>query len=94
MFQFIKKTFSPKQVEVPVNKSWRQGMWVIHEGEPHIIFRIGVPTVIHSVNKQTGETTGEKSVSLDSLRQAHFDEIPEIRRQISRERAKELGYAT
>ena len=68
-------------------------MWVIHNEEPHIIFKLS-PLLIHSIDKQTGETTGELAVPLEALRQAHYDEIPDIRRGISREAAKELGYAT
>ena len=94
MFNKIQKLFSPKQVAVPVNKLWRQGMWVIYNEQPHILFKLGEPALIHSVDRVTGETTGQIQVSLDALRQAHWDEIPEVRRKISKEKAKELGYAT
>lgn len=92
MFTKIKSLFAPK-VYVPVQKNWRIGMWVMYDGEAHILYKLD-PVTIHSVNKETGETTGEKQVPLESLSQAHYDEIPECRRKITREQAKELGYAT
>lgn len=91
---FIKKLFGQKEIVVPINKAWRKGMWVIHDSRPAIIFVLGAISEIHYVDAKTGTTVGSAQVSVDSLRQAHYDEIPEVRRGISRERAKELGYGT
>ena len=92
--QKIKSVFAPKELIVPVAKVWKKGMWVMHKDHIAILVKLDEPATIHLVDSKTGETIQEELVSVNSLRQAHFDEIPAIRRGISRERAKELGYGT
>lgn len=94
MFNRIKQLFEPKQVTVPISKAWRQGMWVMCNDKPAILFKLGEPCIVHFVDSQTGETVEAKEVSVYALRQCRYDEIPECRRMISKERAEELGYAT
>jgi hypothetical protein len=88
------KYFEPKVQPNIIKKNWRTSMWVIHEGRPAILFSIDSPCIIHLVDTETGETIEATSVQLSELRQATYDEIPQIRRGISREVAKELGYGS
>jgi hypothetical protein len=75
---------------------WRERMWVAYENRIGILFRLTFPNVIvHFTDAQTGETISEESVPLSGLRQAHYDEIPEVRKTgFSREAAKAKGYGT
>jgi hypothetical protein len=94
MFKKIQSLFLPKDKPVLVPKQWKTGMWVIFQTEPYILHKVGDPCEIHGVDKHTGDTIIIQQTSLDFLRQATYDEIPAIRRNISREQAKELGYAS
>lgn len=69
-------------------------MWVIWNTEPYILYKLGEPCELHKVDKTTGETVAAIAANLDQLRQATYDEIPAVRCHISREAAKELGYAS
>ena len=94
MFNTFKSLFVSKVKPEIAPKQWKAGMWVIYQTKPHILHRLGNPCEIHSVNEQTGETTGIFQVDIDTLRQSTYDEIPASRRGISREQAKELGYGS
>ena len=96
MFKKFTNIFSQKKEEilVPVATNWRSGMWVIWDSAPHILFKVGEPAEIHRVDKETGKTVSVVQVSLSQLRQATYDEIPPIRCNITKEAAKELGYAS
>jgi len=86
--------FGPKVKPNLTFKNWRPNMWVIYEGKPAILFSLDSPCIIHFVDPESGETIETTSVELSALRQATYDEIPQIRRGISREAAKELGYGS
>jgi len=92
----FKKLFNRTNKEPVVqNKAWRKGMWVINqEQEPSILWTVGDSCVIHVVSKTTGETVKECSVSLNELRQARWEEIPECRRGITKEAGEALGYGS
>jgi len=94
MFSKIVKLFQPKEKPVVVTKNWRSGMWVVFNTKPHILHKLGEPCEIHGVDSTTGETIEISLASFDQLRQATYDEIPAIRRNISKEAAKELGYGS
>lgn len=83
---------SPKTAPLIVNKSWRNGMWVMHGGKIAVIANIGNPTEIHYTDKITGENIGIGMVDLQELRQATYAEVPVNRQQISSNAARELGY--
>lgn len=44
MFKQIQKLFTPKQIVVPVPRIWREGMWVMSNDRPAIIFKLGDTT--------------------------------------------------
>lgn len=90
MFDFLK----PKPKAPAILKDWRAGMWVVFDTKPHILNKVGEPCEIHKVDPATGETVGISLASVDQLRQATYDEIPAIRMGLTREQAKELGYAS
>jgi hypothetical protein len=93
MFESIKNIFAPK-VLVPVAKNWRTGMWVIYQTKPVILHKMGPQMEVHLVDEKSGETHGVAFVEASTLRQATYDEIPAIRRNITREQAKDLGYGS
>lgn len=86
--------FKQKEKPAVVTKQWRSGMWVIFNTKPYILHKVDTPCEIHGVDTLTGETTSIISATLDQLRQATYDEIPAVRRNISKEAAKELGYGS
>ena len=92
---FVKKLFNKTERQInTIPKGWRVGMWVVDEAnKPAIIYSM-VPDsiVIHYINKNTGETVEQQTVSYTSVRQAKFGEIPECRRMITKEKAEALGY--
>jgi len=88
------KFFTKREQPKTVVKNWRVGMWVMFEGQAAILVTVDSPAKIHIVDTGSGETVSEKMVSLDALRQAVWEEIPKARRNISYEKAKELGYGS
>lgn len=94
MFNKIKSLFLDKTPPVVVSKQWRPGMWVVHNTTVGILHKLGEPCEIHLVDETTGETKEIVFFKMDSLRQATYLEIPKVRRNISAEKAKELGYAS
>jgi len=74
-------------------KGWKLGMWVVTNTQIGILYSL-TPLTVHLVDKVTGETIQEIYPLLDSLRQATYDEIPACRRQITKEKAMELGYGS
>ena len=94
MFSKIVNLFQPKEKPAVIVKNWRSGMWVTTDGRTGILAEVAPLSEVHFVDNNTGETVEIKQVSLDALQQAHYDEIPAIRRKISREQAKGLGYGT
>lgn len=86
----------PEAVDGTLVREWRERMWVCYNNRIGILFRLSFPNVIvHFTDNKTGDTISEESVPLAALRQAHYDEIPEIRRVgFSRETAAGLGYGT
>jgi len=93
MLNTVKGWFTKEPPAVTV-KNWRQGMWVVHEGKVGVLFSIDVPCDIHYVDTNTGETTSTGKALVGALRQATYHEIPAIRRGLSQEAAKELGYGS
>ena len=77
--------------EAPIKSTWRNNMWVMTPEGVGILFQMGVPCVVHIVDKLTGETTKVIKVDPSTIRQAKYAEIPENRRG-SVERANQLGY--
>jgi len=94
MFNRFKSLFTPKVKPEIAPKQWKAGMWVVYQTKVFILHKIDLLCEIHSVDNVTGETTGILGVPLESLRQATYDEIPVVRRGITREQAKELGYGS
>ena len=92
MFDFLK--LKPKTAQLAAGKQWRPNMWVIFNTEPHILHKLGEQCEIHKVDKVSGETVEIRLATLDQLRQATYDEIPAIRMGLTREEAKERGYAS
>ena len=80
------------KVETNIVKSmWRNNMWVMSPKGIGVLFKLDNPCVVHLVDKE-GLTTSEIQLPVEQLRQAMWDEIPEKRRGISREKGKRLGY--
>jgi len=76
----------------PVIKSlWRNNMWVMAPQGVGVLFALGAPCIVHLVD-EIGETKGVVQLPAEQLRQAKWDEIPESRRGVSRERGLYLGY--
>lgn len=97
MFETIKSLISkviPRQKPAVVAKQWRTGMWVIFNTKVAILVKIDAPCTIHMVDPITGLTIEEVHTSLDSLRQATYEEIPLVRRGFSKETARGLGYGS
>jgi len=67
-------------------------MWVVYQEQAAILTDVNIPAEIHRVDPVTGETVEVLRVPLEALRQARYPEIPSVRRMISAEAAKELGY--
>ena len=88
------KFFTKREQPKTITKNWRVGMWVMFEGQVAILVSLDSPAKIHMVDVNTGETVEQKTVGFDSLRQAVWEEIPQCRRNISKEQAKELGYGS
>lgn len=74
-----------------VKSQWRNNMWVMTPQGIGVIFKLGPQCEIHLV-AQDGSTSGVSLLPVDQLRQAKWDEIPESRRGVSRERGLQLGY--
>lgn len=93
-YNFWKKPQKTPSVESTVFKSqWRNNMWVMSPYGVGILFKLGPMNDVHLVDVKTGETTSCISVTLENLRQAKLEEIPECRRNgITLERANYLGY--
>ena len=94
MFKKVLSLLAPKEKPVVLTKNWRTGMWVVFNTKPYILHKLGTPCEIHGVDSITGETVEIQLALLEQLRQATYDEIPAVRRNISREQAKELGYGS
>jgi hypothetical protein len=92
MSKSVTKVHAPKQLPSVLVKNWKRGMWVVYQERTAILTKIEVPAEIHIVDMKTGETAEILGVPLEALRQARYPEIPPIRRLISAEDAKELGY--
>lgn len=92
MFDFLK--LKPKEKPVLLTKNWRAGMWVMLNNEPHILYKLDTPCELHKVDKSTGETVAVVLSDLGALRQADYDEIPSVRMKLTKEQAKEKGYAS
>lgn len=74
---------------------WRLGMWVTFaESATGILTKMGDPCDVDFVDPQTGITMATRQLPLAMLRQAKWSEIPAIRKQISKEKASELGYGS
>lgn len=96
MWNTIKDWFKPKEViepksyeikaEIPLVKrtsheTWRQGMWVMVNDRVGILHVLTSPSAeVHFVDEDTGQTILIQHVSLNSLRQAKYREIPYCRR--------------
>ena len=93
-FSSIVSKLSPKEKPPVVAKQWRTGMWVVWNTKVYILHKLGELCELHEVSKTTGETIAAVVAPLDHLRQATYGEIPEVRRNISQEAAKELGYGS
>lgn len=83
--------FKTKQKPELPTRQWKTGMWVVYQTKPAILVAIGIPCTIHLVD-EVGLTTSELQVGIEQLRQATYSEIPQSRRGITLEQAKELGY--
>ena len=92
IFSTFSKLVAKRTPPVSVAKSWKTGMWVMHQDKIAILAAIDTPAEIHYVNPATGENVGQALVPLDALRQARYIEIPATRRGISADAALELGY--
>jgi len=92
IFSTISKIVTKRSPPVSVAKSWKAGMWVMHQDKIAVIANVNSLTEIHYTDKITGENIGVANVPVDSLRQARYSEIPVNRRGISAEAALELGY--
>ena len=85
-------------VEVPTpnpkpDSLWKRGMWITQNFKVGILADFkGGDVVFHEVDPNTGETVKEYQVSIDSIRQARYYDIPACRMHVSRDKAKELGY--
>ena len=90
----FKKLFNIVNREPVVqDKAWSKGMWVMNQDqEPCILWVLGDPCTVHVIDKITGETIKECTVSINDLRQARWGEIPECRRGITKEAGEALGY--
>lgn len=88
----LKDWVSPKQRPSRVVKNWKSGMWVMYQDKIAILASLGDLAEIHYTDSHTGENIGKAFVPLEVLRQARYPEIPALRRLISEEAAKELGY--
>jgi hypothetical protein len=83
----------PDNVFTDVVKSiWRNNMWVMTPKGIGIMFKMGTPCCIHLVNPENGLTIEPWFFPIGQLRQAKWEEIPECRRMISREKGRRLGY--
>jgi len=72
---------------------WKRGMWVVQDSKVGILADFKNQAVIfHEVNVTTGETEKEYQVSIDTIRQAKYYEVPACRMSVSRDVARELGY--
>ena len=91
---FVKPTPSePIVLNTPDVSNWKVGMWVVVENKVGILHKITPAFAeVHIVDINTGETISEIKPALNALRQCRWLEIPECRRQIDRERGRELGY--
>ena len=74
-----------------VKSQWRNNMWVMSPQGIGIIFKLGPQCEVHLVDPN-GLTIGVSLLPVDQLRQAKWDEIPESRRSVDRERGYQLGY--
>lgn len=89
------ETHGELRLKPPVVSNWRSGMWVVFENKPAILHKVFEHTgELHFVDEKDGTTVLIVQASLNSLRQALFQEIPECRRGFSEATAKELGYGT
>jgi hypothetical protein len=93
-FSSIVSKLSPKEKPPVVAKQWKTGMWVIWNTKPYILHKLGETCELHEVSAISGETVNIVSAPLDHLRQSTYEEIPAVRRNISKEAAKELGYGS
>lgn len=92
MFDFLKSKTPKIVVTTPIAKSlWRNNMWVMTPKGIGILFQMGIPCVIHTINDD-GTTAGSFQLPIEQLRQATWAEIPEVRRMVSKERGAQLGY--
>lgn len=66
-------------------------MWVMTPDGIGIVFQLGEPSLIHLVD-EIGETKSTAYFATTALRQALWEEIPEARRKIDREKGHQLGY--
>lgn len=106
MLQKLKKLFSRetpitveyvstlKEQPTTFIRKWRQGMWVVYKSRIGILFKLDDICEVHLVDGQTGETVEQITSPLSGLRQAKWVEIPECRRNITREKGAELGYGS
>ncbi len=92
MFNQLISLFKPKEKPPVMTKVWKAGMWVVFDTKIAILVDVNTICTIHMVNDK-GETTEAKQISIESLRQATYSEIPLVRRGLTLEQAKELGYA-
>lgn len=93
MFGLFKKKENfkiPLKVD-PVTVGWRNHMWVMTPDGVGIIFRLGVISNVHLTDIK-GETIASNEYHIHQIRQATYLEIPEARRQITKEAAASLGY--
>ncbi len=89
---FKKKPDFASLVETNLVKSvWRNNMWVMTPKGVGVVFSVGEPTIVHLVDSE-GLTTESVQFPSLQLRQALWDEIPEVRRMVSREKGYRLGY--
>lgn len=71
----------------------RVGMWVTFSGSiTGILTQLGEECLVDFIDPQTGLTVSTRLLPVSLLRQARWSEIPAIRKQISKEKASELGY--
>lgn len=79
-------------VETDLVKSiWRNNMWVMTPRGVGVIFALGEPVTVH-LTDSNGLTVESVQLPSGQLRQALWDEIPESRRGVSREKGYRLGY--